>query len=243
MPDVKWIKLTTDMFDDEKISIIESMPDADSLIVIWVKLICQAGKTNNDGYIYLSKDIPYTEETLATILRRPINTIRLALKTFIALKMLEKDEAGYLLLPNFEKHQSLDGLALIRENTRNRVARFRERERFKQLPEGCNVTGNTDVTPRVDIDKNKNIDKSREDKDNTPSKFFIYKNYKIPLSKITGADVQIKDGIPLIFYQSLEKSIQIAQGKLESSHSVQLQHQNILNSLNIDWSNGNGSTT
>ncbi len=42
MPDVKWIKLTTFMFDDEKIKLIESMPDADAVLVIWIKLLIQA---------------------------------------------------------------------------------------------------------------------------------------------------------------------------------------------------------
>lgn len=32
---MKWIKITTDIFDDEKILMIESMPSADSIIVIW----------------------------------------------------------------------------------------------------------------------------------------------------------------------------------------------------------------
>ena len=37
--DVKWIKITTDIFDDEKILLIESLPEADSIIVIWFKLL------------------------------------------------------------------------------------------------------------------------------------------------------------------------------------------------------------
>ncbi len=55
MPDLEFIKLKTYMFDDEKIRIIESMPDADSLLIIWVKLLCQAGKTYAGGYICLNE--------------------------------------------------------------------------------------------------------------------------------------------------------------------------------------------
>ena len=46
MADIKWIKITTDIFDDEKILLIESLPEADSIIVIWFKLLCLAGKMN-----------------------------------------------------------------------------------------------------------------------------------------------------------------------------------------------------
>ena len=55
MSEVKWIKLSTSMFEDEKIRLIESMPEADTLLIIWIRLLAQAGKTNASGYIFLSK--------------------------------------------------------------------------------------------------------------------------------------------------------------------------------------------
>jgi len=82
MTEVKWIKITTSMFDDEKIKIIESMPDADSILIIWIKLLTQAGKNNANGFIFLSENIPYTDEMLSTLFNRPLNTIRLALQVF-----------------------------------------------------------------------------------------------------------------------------------------------------------------
>ena len=39
MADVKWIKLAVDMFDNRKIRQIETLPDGDGIIVIWVKLL------------------------------------------------------------------------------------------------------------------------------------------------------------------------------------------------------------
>ena len=87
--DVKWIKIVTDIFDDEKILLIESMPEADSIIVIWFKLLCMAGKQNNKGIFLLNDKIAYTDEMLATIFRRPLNTVRLALKTFENYGMIE----------------------------------------------------------------------------------------------------------------------------------------------------------
>ena len=46
MADIKWIKITTDMFDDEKIKVIEAMPDRDAILIIWIKLLTLAGKVN-----------------------------------------------------------------------------------------------------------------------------------------------------------------------------------------------------
>jgi len=102
--EVKWIKIVTGIFDDEKIQLIEQMPDGDTILVIWFKLLCLAGKTNNHGIIMLSDKIPYTEEMLSTVFRRPINTVRLALKAFEAYGMVEIVD-GTVTIANWEKHQ------------------------------------------------------------------------------------------------------------------------------------------
>jgi predicted phage replisome organizer len=68
--EVKWIKITTSMFDDEKISLIQSIPEGDAVLVIWIRLLLLAGKVNDNGFIYLGDNLPYTEEMLATIFKK-----------------------------------------------------------------------------------------------------------------------------------------------------------------------------
>lgn len=87
---VKWIKIVTDIFDDEKILLIESMPEHDSIIVIWFKLLCLAGKQNNHGVFMLSERMPYTDEMFSAIFRRPVNTVRMALDVFEQFGMIER---------------------------------------------------------------------------------------------------------------------------------------------------------
>ena len=129
MADVKWIKITTDIFSDEKILLIEQMPDADSLLVIWFKLLCMAGKENNYGVFLMRNRMPYTEEMLATIFRRPLNTVRLALSTFEAFGMIDIED-DVVVIPNWEKHQNIDGMEKIREQ--NRIRKQKQREKQKQ---------------------------------------------------------------------------------------------------------------
>ncbi len=124
MADVKWIKIVTDIFDDEKILMIESMPDADTIIVIWFKLLCLAGKQNNGGVIMLTDRIPYTDEMLSKVFRRSLNTIRLALKLFEEYGMIEIIE-DVITIPNWSKHQSLNSLESKREKDRTRQAQYR----------------------------------------------------------------------------------------------------------------------
>lgn len=157
MSEVKWIKICTDIFDDEKIVLIEGMPEADSIIAIWFKLLCLAGKQNNGGVFMLKENMPYTEEMFSLIFRRPLNTVRLALSTFEQFGMVEIINKTYTI-PNWEKHQNVDKLAEIREQTRQRVAKCREK---KQLASG-NVTGNATVTLRNAIEEDRDGDKEKE---------------------------------------------------------------------------------
>jgi len=145
--DVRWIRITTDMFDDEKIKIIESLPDADALLIIWVKMICQAGKVNADGWIFLADDVPYSPEELASIFNRPINTVKLAIATFERLRMIELSDDKGLLLVNFTEHQNIEGLQRIREGNKTRQQKLRDKRKVLQL--GTENTVTRDVTLRV----------------------------------------------------------------------------------------------
>ncbi|WP_096199491.1 phage replisome organizer N-terminal domain-containing protein [Bacillus sp. FJAT-45350] len=159
MADVKWIKLSTNMFDDEKIRLIESMPESDALLVIWIKLLAQAGKTNASGYIYLNENIPYTDEMLATLFCRPLNTTRLALKTFQQFGMIEIDENDFISISNWEKHQNIEGLEKIREQ--NRLRKQREREK-KRLSLDSHVTVTQSHATEEELEEEEDLEKEEE---------------------------------------------------------------------------------
>ncbi len=160
MAEVKWIKIVTDIFDDEKMLLIESLPDADGIIVVWFKLLCLAGKMNNSGVFVLNGKIAYTDEMLATIFRRPVNTVRLALNTFSEFGMIEIID-DVITIPNWEKHQNIDQMEKMKEQTRMRVARHREKQKMLAGNE-CNVTSN--VTQGVTVTLGNATDKNRIDK-------------------------------------------------------------------------------
>lgn len=164
--DVKWIKIVTDIFDDEKILLIESMPEGDGIIVVWFKLLCLAGKQNNDGVFMLNDKVPYNEEMLAHIFRRPLNLVRMALGVFEKFGMVEIIE-NTITIPNWGKHQQLDKLMKRREYQKNLMAE-RRAEQKKKIAVSNDVS--TDVSANV-IDelapqnKNKNKDIKKKDKD------------------------------------------------------------------------------
>ncbi|HDR4727367.1 TPA: phage replisome organizer N-terminal domain-containing protein, partial [Bacillus cereus] len=165
MADVKWIKLSTSMFEDEKIRLIESLPDADTLLIIWIKLLSQAGKTNASGYIFLSENIPFTEEMLSTLFNRPIATVRLALQTFKQFGMIDVTDDQYICISNWEKHQNIDGLERVKQLNAERNKKYRERKKQQQLALE-NKGGESDacVTSRddTDIEEDKELDIDKE---------------------------------------------------------------------------------
>lgn len=135
--DVKWIKITTDIFDDEKVLMIESMPSSDSIIVIWFKLLVLAGKQNNSGVFIMNNRIAYTDEMLASIFRRDIGLVRLALATFEQFGMIEIVD-DVITIPNWGKHQTLDSYEKKKE--RDRIYQAKRRANQKLLIEKSSDT-------------------------------------------------------------------------------------------------------
>ena len=159
MTNVKWIKIATDIFDDEKILLIESLPSADEIIVIWFKLLCLAGKNNNDGIFMMNDRIAYTDEMLATIFRRNVNTVKLALKTFEDFGMIETLN-GVISIPNWNKHQDLQKLKEHNEYMRNYMANRRAAQKALTTSKNEEIksTLNTDVNKGVNTPVNVNYD-------------------------------------------------------------------------------------
>lgn len=202
MADVKWIKITTDIFDDEKILLIEGLPSSDEIIVIWFKLLILAGKQNNNGVFLMNERIPYTDEMLATIFRRDINIVRLALKTFERFGMLELVD-NVITIPNWNKHQQLDSYEKKKQQDRERQKARRAEQKAlalgtkdvnknsegekKSLDNRVTVAGQSrdsrenvaenrglDKEEDIDIDKEKNIKKEKPNKSALDDLIFKY---------------------------------------------------------------------
>ena len=172
MADVKWIKIVTDIFDDEKILLIEAMPEADSIITIWFKLLCLAGKQNNSGVFILNDRIPYTDEMFATIFRRKIATVRLALNTFENLGMVEVLN-GVVTIPNWCKHQNLDAIESRREYMRQYMKGKRDEQKLIAAGKpNSKPNSKTNVSSTEgDIEENRREEKRKEGESTARSHF------------------------------------------------------------------------
>lgn len=163
MGDVQWIKLYVNTFNvSRKLKQIEQMKGGDTIIVVWIKLLCLAGSVNDGGMVYVTPEIPFTVEGLAEELRKPVKAIRHALETLARYKQIVMDDAGFIKISSWDKYQDLDRLNEIREQTRKRVAKCRENKKVRDGNATCNVTSNAFVTPCNDIEEEIEEDEEKE---------------------------------------------------------------------------------
>ena len=107
MRERRYVKLRVDIYEDTKFKIIDMKPERDVIHYIWTRILLLAGKVNLEGNLYLSKNIPYTLETLAIEFNRDIAQIKLSLDVFIELEMIEITEDNIYRVKNFAKHQNI----------------------------------------------------------------------------------------------------------------------------------------
>lgn len=169
MSDIKWIKIVTDIFDDEKILLIESLPEADSIIVIWFKLLCLAGKQNNSGVFIMNNGIAYTDKMLATIFRRKEATVKMALDTFQQFGMIEIIEEA-ITIPNWGKYQSIDMLQDRRDYMRDYMQDYRRRQRGKITSNDSDFNDEFNSKANGKVNSKANVNLQEEEKNKNKSK-------------------------------------------------------------------------
>ena len=115
MRERKYVKFRVDMLSDTKSKIIDMRPERDLIHYVWMTLLLLAGKVNLEGDLYMSKNIPYTVETLAIEFNRGTYQVKLALDVLMELEMIELTENNVYRVKKFAKHQNIK----IKEKNKN----------------------------------------------------------------------------------------------------------------------------
>ena len=161
--ELKWVKITTDMFCNRKIQHLRRLPEGNNIVLIWVMLLTMAGRCNANGMIFLTENIPYTPKMLADELNFEESTVILALDALEKLGMIHTD-SGYFVVSGWEEYQNVEGIERIREQTRKRVQKHREAKRISE----CNVTETqsnaTDKEEDIEEDIEREISKKKKSK-------------------------------------------------------------------------------
>ncbi len=216
MADVKWIKITTDMFDNRKIKHLRRLPDGNNIVLIWVMLLTMAGRCNSNGMIFLTENIPYTPKMLADELDFEENTVKLALASLEQLNMVVTDQ-GFFTIAGWEEYQNVDRLAEIREYNRLAKQKSRAKQKALEAPSDdvkdmsmtCQPSQGTDID--IEIEEDKEIDNKNSARQ--PSKadveaFFesVWELYPVKKGKGQVSDTKRKVLFKLGYYQ-IERAI------------------------------------
>jgi predicted phage replisome organizer len=169
--------------------LIDSMAENETIHYIWHRLLIQAGKINDNGYIYLSQDEAYTEEMLSIIFSRTIEGIKIALNTLKKFGMIQINEKNFIKITNWEKHQNVEGMERAREQSRKRMQKYRDKKKSELYEEDDqlileeNITSaESDVTVTIQKEnKNKSKKENKIKKEN--------KNQDLELESGTSVDV------------------------------------------------------
>ena len=127
MAERKWIKFYT----DQRLEDIETLRRGEIFVLIWIKLLLLAGDVCDGGKIYFTNKKPYTIKQLSTKFRKRQKDIVEALDLLEEAGMIERDESGVIYISAWETYKNFGQEERVRKQTRERVARYRERQKMK----------------------------------------------------------------------------------------------------------------
>lgn len=164
---LKWIKINLDMFEDEKIKLIMSKDNGIITAHIWVRLLLLAGKINNNGLIYLSKNTPYTVEMFETLFNIEKIEIEKSLETLMEYKLISRGKDKKIKIVNWNKHQDVYSIEKNTEQSRERMRKKRARDKVLEKERlrnsYVNVTSkNKEKEEDIDIEKEEDFYESME---------------------------------------------------------------------------------
>ena len=157
-----WLRLQRNFFKRHDIQIIEAMENGKDYVLFYLKLLVES--VDHEGALRFSDTIPYNDKMLATITNTNVDIVRSALQAFEELGMIEVLDDKTIYINEVEK---LIGSEVSneakKENARERVRRFRERQKaLEQASEttGCNATSRySNVTRNVELEKELELEK------------------------------------------------------------------------------------
>ena len=167
MANLQWLKLSTDFFDNNKIKLLESERDGDTLIRVWIQLLTIAMKCNYQGRLSITEDKPMSADDISKIMGKSEKKITKCLEKFEELKMIIED--NFYKIKNWSKYQSADKLEEIR--LQNCIRQQKYREKKKSEKEKSNVT----VTQRNTKEEKKTRNKIEKEGDENRTGFKEFK--------------------------------------------------------------------
>ena len=151
MVQVQWLKVYTDIFDNEKMKKLLRNRDGDTYFRVWIQLLTLAAKSNQHGAILLGENIPMSKDDLAKVMHKTLNKLEKIIQDLYELDMIiiEKET---ICIKNWDMYQSADELEKLRESNRRRQQKYREKQKDSNV---IVTSSNTEDKNREEKNKNR----------------------------------------------------------------------------------------
>lgn len=151
MVQVQWLKVYTDIFDNEKMKKLLRNRDGDTYFRVWIQLLTLAAKSNQHGAILLGENIPMSKDDLAKVMHKTLNKLEKIIQDLYELDMIiiEKET---ICIKNWDMYQSADELEKLRESNRRRQQKYRDKQKNSNVIITLN---NTEDKNREEKNKNR----------------------------------------------------------------------------------------
>lgn len=151
MVQVQWLKVYTDIFDNEKMKKLLRNRDGDTYFRVWIQLLTLAAKSNQHGAILLGENIPMSKEDLAKVMHKTLNKLEKIIQDLYELDMIiiEKET---ICIKNWNMYQSADELEKLRESNRRRQQKYRDKQKDSNV---IVTSSNTEDKNREEKNKNR----------------------------------------------------------------------------------------
>lgn len=144
---MEWFRLDSNFYNHPKIKGIEASDDKNGFFysLIWIKLLALASKCDDEGCIYMSKNVPFTLKTLAQEFnifdKKNTKKLQNCIEMFEKLSMIyKKDE--FIFVKNWSLYQHIEEREKRKIQGKIRQKRFREEISLKN----SNALRNAKVT-------------------------------------------------------------------------------------------------
>ena len=171
-----WLKISEHFFDDDNIKWLESQENGIEYVYFWIKLLLKCLKNKDSGeygMLRFTERIPYDDNTLSKFTNTPIDTVRIAMKLFQELGMLEILENKTIYIEAVNKMigketDAADRMRKMRNKVENKLLRDDRNNvtpelRYKESDIDIEKDNNPDITEESIVDGFEIIIKTYQD--------------------------------------------------------------------------------
>ena len=154
-----WLKLDENFFEDDTIAWLEEQENGKDYVIFYLKLALKSLKDEGRLIRYVGETlIPYDVKALAKLTNTPIDTVAIAIKTFVEIGLIARLDTGEIYL------NQINEMIGSETDVAKRVRKHRARNQVKADNKGllhCN-TGVTKCNTEIEIEKELDIELEKE---------------------------------------------------------------------------------